>query len=58
MDMKPTEKQLRFIADIEEFVGEQFRGTTKKEATEYISRNIERYKLLTMDNYILENGYF
>lgn len=58
MDIKPTEKQLQFIADIEEFVGEQFRGTTKKEATEYISRNIERYKLLTMDNYILENGYF
>lgn len=58
MDIKPTEKQLQFIADIEEFVDEQFKGTTKKEATEYISRNIERYKLLTMDNYILENGYF
>lgn len=58
MDIKPTEKQLQFIADIEEFVDEQFKGAAKKEATEYISRNIERYKLLTMDNYILENGYF
>lgn len=58
MVIKPTEKQLQFIADIEEFVDERFKGTTKEEATEYISRNIERYKLLTMDNYILENGYF
>ena len=58
MNTQPTEKQLQFIEDIQEFVGEQFKGTTKKEASEYIGRNIEKYKLLSMDNYIIENGYF
>ena len=55
--MKPTQKQLDFITDIEEFVPEKFNGTTRKEASEYITRNIELYKLLTMDNWVLERGY-
>lgn len=56
--MKPTQKQLDFIADIQEFVGKPFTGTTKEEAMLYISENIEMYELLTMDNWALENGYF
>lgn len=56
--MKPTQKQLDFIADIEEFVPEKFTGTTKKEASEYISRNKEQFKLLTTDTWVLERGYF
>lgn len=56
--MKPTQKQLDFIADMEEFVPEKFKGSTEEEAIEYIDRNIELYKLLTMDNWALEHGYF
>lgn len=56
--MKPTQKQLDFIADIQEFVEKPFTGTTKEEATKYISENIEMFKLLSMDNWALENGYF
>lgn len=55
---KPTEKQLAFIRNMEEFVGEQFKGTTRKEASEYIDRNIEMYKLYTMDSWALSKGYF
>ena len=31
---------------------------TKEEAKEYISRNIDEYKLLTINNWALSNGYF
>lgn len=41
----PTKKQLDLISNIEEFVNEKFKGSTKKDAYEYISRNIEKYKL-------------
>lgn len=43
--MKATQKQLDFIREIEFFVGEDFKGTTKKEASEYISRNIDEFNL-------------
>ena len=38
---------------VNEFCREKFdfKGKTKKEASEYISRNIEEYKLATMDNW-------
>lgn len=55
---KPTQKQLDFIRDIEEFVEEKFHGTTKREASEYIDRNIELFKLYTTPNWALEHGYF
>lgn len=48
---KPTEKQLSFIHDIEEFVDERFTGRTKREASEYIDRNIEMFKLLSSDEW-------
>lgn len=56
--MKPTQKQLTFISDIQELVDKPFTGTTREEATLYISENIKMYKLLTIDNWVLENGYF
>ena len=48
-----TERQKKFIEDMNEFCREKFdfKGKTKKEASEYISRNIEEYKLATMDNW-------
>lgn len=55
---RPTQKQLAFIADIQEFVGKQFTGVTKEDARAYISQNIEMYELLSMDSWALENGYF
>lgn len=48
-----TERQKKFIEDMNEFCREKFdfKGKTKKEASEYISRNIEEYKFATMDNW-------
>lgn len=49
-----TQKQKALIDDMNEFCTERFKydeNTTKAEASEYISRNIEQFKLLTMDNW-------
>ena len=35
-NLPATEKQLKLIADMEEFVGEQFHGKTKAEASVWI----------------------
>ena len=43
--MKPTEKQIDFIKDIQEWTGKQFTGTTKEEASKFIDENIEEYRL-------------
>lgn len=47
----PTEKQMAFIREIEEFVPEKFHGLTKDDASAYIDRNIELYKLESMDSW-------
>lgn len=52
-----TKKRLDFIKDIEEFVNEKFTGKTKKEASDYIGRNIEMYKLNSASNWVIVNGY-
>lgn len=52
-----TEKQKALIDDMNEFCTEKFKydeNTTKAEAREYISRNIEQFKLLTMDNWQMQ----
>ena len=52
-----TEKQKALIDDMNEFCPEKFNydeNTTKAEAREYISRNIEQFKLLTMDNWQIQ----
>jgi len=36
--MMPTDKQLDFISDIEEYAPVAFTGNTKKEASEYIDK--------------------
>lgn len=48
-----TEKQRQFIEDMNEFCREKFdfKNKTRKEASEYISRNIEEYKLAIIDNW-------
>lgn len=53
-----TEKQLKLIADMEEFVSEKFRGKTRAEASAWIEGHMELFKLLTMDTWALEHGYF
>lgn len=57
MAQMATKKQLDFIKDIEEFVDEKFTGKTKKEASDYIGRNIEIYKLNSASNWAIVNGY-
>ena len=52
-----TEKQKALIDDMNEFCTEKLNydvNTTKAEASEYISRNIEQFKLLTMDNWQMQ----
>ena len=41
---KPTEKQLRIIKYIYDNLDMQFSGTTKEEASRFISENIEKSK--------------
>ena len=56
-----TDKQRELIEAMNEFCREKFDLSyerTKEEASEYISRNIDEYKLLTMSTWALSNGYF
>lgn len=50
-----TEKQRELIEDMNEFCTEKFSfdGKTRKDASEYIDRNIAEFKLLTMDSWAL-----
>ena len=41
----PTEKQLKYIAFIEEETGVKFIGQTKQEASNYIQKNTEKLTL-------------
>lgn len=52
--LKPTQKQLDFIADMEELGCGEFKGKTRKEASDYISKHIECYKLLQEDSWTLQ----
>ena len=56
-----TDKQKSLIECMNEFCNEKFDLSyqrTKQEASYYISRNIDEYKLLTTSNWCLSNGYF
>ena len=55
---QPTKKQLDFIAEIQEFTGTLFTGSTKAEASKYISDNIEQYRLEIASSWVLSGGYF
>lgn len=50
-DKELTEKQKQFIEDMNEFCKEKFNGKTRKEASEYIDKHIEEYRLAIMDNW-------
>lgn len=41
--IKPTKKQLNFIAEIEEWVGDAFDGETRQEASKWIDEHLEEY---------------
>lgn len=49
----PAEKQLELIKLIEEQVSVQFKGDTKIEASEYISKYLEKARLNSMDEWCL-----
>ena len=53
LNFEPTKKQLDFIAEMQDFGCPEFKGTTKKEASEYISRHIEYYKLQQLTSWDL-----
>lgn len=56
-----TNKQKALIENMNEFCTERFDLSiprTKAEARDYISRNIKQFKLFTLSNWALTNGYF
>lgn len=48
-----TDKQRMLIEDMNEFCREKFdfNGKTRKDASEYINRNMNEFKLTTMSNW-------
>ena len=53
MTLPITDKQRTLIEDMNEFCREKFdfNGKTRKDASEYIDRNIDEFKLTTMSNW-------
>ena len=57
MKMKITDKQKELIDCMNEFCREKLEydeRTSSKEASDYIDRNIEEYKLETMDSWMYQ----
>lgn len=54
----PTQKQLDLIESITEVTGYGFHGTTKDDASKFISAHIDEFKLNSTNNWALEHGYF
>ncbi|MGX6580063.1 hypothetical protein ACWMNW_01045 [Bacillus velezensis] len=40
----PTEKQLRLIRNMEQFISERFTGNTIREASEFITNHMDEYQ--------------
>lgn len=56
--MEATEKQLDFIEFIEQETGIKFKGTTKEDASKYISENKNKIPVSASINmWALVNGY-
>lgn len=56
-----TVKQRKLIESMNEFCDEKFDVSitrNNKEVSEYISRNIEQYKLRTGNEHLIDKGYF
>lgn len=51
--MKPTEKQLAFIKSIEKTLNIKFDGKTKNEARQFISANVDNFKIENKFNRIM-----
>ena len=56
--MKPTDKQMDLIHAMEELVDDTFQGQTKKEASEWIDRHIERYRLESLGRWHFVKDHF
>lgn len=51
---EPTEKQMEFIRDLQEFGGApEFKGTTRQDASKYI----DAYKFMGSDDWSITHGY-
>lgn len=57
-ELEITEKQRKFIEAMQEYGCDEFNGTTRGEAADYINKNIEIFELNSADSWCLENGYF
>ena len=55
---EPTQKQIDLVKCMMEFINDRPKDFTKKAYSEFISKNIELYKLYSTDNHIITNGYF
>ena len=59
MSEAPTKKQLEFIEAIEQHSSAPiFKGKTKQEASDYISKYKDLFELETTSTWVIENGYF
>lgn len=57
MDAYITQKQIKLIEAMNEFCNEKFdleNNKSKKDAIEYIARNMDEFKLTQMDNWQLK----
>lgn len=58
MKEKETEKQIEYIRFIESETGIVYLGNSKKEASEYISKNKSKLSFDSIENtWAIENGY-
>lgn len=58
MSNQPTQAQLNFIEAIEEYSSApQFKGKTRQEANEYISKYKSLFELETTSSWAIERGY-
>lgn len=55
---EPTEKQMNLIKTMQEFGCPLFQGKTRGEASVYIVKNMDTYKLNEISDWVLERGYF
>ncbi|MBL3636811.1 hypothetical protein JMN19_01680 [Bacillus gibsonii] len=59
---KPTEKQLRLIKRMEQFINEKFTGNTFREASEFIAKHMDEYQeekeMADESNVLYDDIYF
>ena len=58
-DKQPTEKQIELIKEMHSYCRiPDFEGKTRGEASDYIDKYMDIYKLETTSAWCLEHGYF